>query len=137
MLRDQKLKAFIPTIDPDRARRFYVNLLGFNLLTEDYYGMELETNGSLLRISTVQQFIPHPFTVLGWDVDDLPSIMTSLIRRGVVFERYNIIDQDSRGIWTAPNGTKVAWFKDPDGNLLSLTEFDSSNQPIEEDSIIY
>ncbi len=136
MLRDQKLRAFIPTVDPDRARRFYVNLLGFNLLSEDYYGMDLETNGSLLRISTVQHFIPHPFTVLGWGVDDLPSVIASMVRRGVIFERYNIINQDSSGIWTSPDGTKVAWFKDPDGNLLSLTEFGDSGT-IEEDPIIY
>jgi len=138
MLRDQKLKAYIPTVDPDRAKRFYVNLLGFNLLSEDYYGLELETNGSLLRISTVEHFNPHPFTVLGWGVDDLSSIITSLTRKGVAFERYNIIDQDKRGIWTSPDGTKVAWFRDPDGNLLSLSEYvDSYVVSVEEDSIIY
>ena len=126
MLRDQKLKAFIPTVDPDKAKRFYVNLLGFTLLSEDYYGMELELNGSLLRIATVEQFKPHPFTVLGLEVDDLSSLITSLVRKGVVFEIYNIIDQDKSGIWNAPGGGKVAWFKDPDGNLLSLTEYVSS-----------
>ena len=138
MLRDQKLKAFIPTVDPDKAKRFYVNLLGFDLLSEDYYGMELELNGSLLRIATVEQFKPHPFTVLGWEVDDLSSLITSLVRKGVVFEIYNIIDQDKSGIWNAPGGGKVAWFKDPDGNLLSLSEMgDSSGIPLEEDSSLY
>jgi len=138
MLRDQKLKAFIPTVDPDKAKRFYVNLLGFTLLSEDYYGMELELNGSLLRIATVEQFKPHPFTVLGLEVDDLSSLITSLVRKGVVFEIYNIIDQDKSGIWNAPGGGKVAWFKDPDGNLLSLNEMgDSSGVPLEEDSTLY
>lgn len=126
MLSDQKIKAFIPTVDPDRSKSFYMNLLGLTLLSEDYYGMDFETNGTLLRISTVEHLKPHPFTVLGWEVDDLISLIHALTRKGVKFERYNLIEQDSNGIWTAPGGVKVAWFKDPDGNLLSLSESNHS-----------
>ena len=129
MLSDQKIKAFIPTIDPVRAKLFYMNVLGLNLLSEDYYGMDFEANGTLLRISTVQQLNPQPFTVLGWDVDDIASIITVLARRGVLFERYDLIKQDKSGIWIAPGGVKVAWFKDPDGNLLSISENNHSDDP--------
>ncbi|MDD4971232.1 MAG: VOC family protein [Paludibacter sp.] len=134
MLSDQKIKAFIPTVDPDRAKNFYMNVLGLNLISEDYYGLDFEANGTLLRISTVQQFTPFPFTILGWEVDDLSSIIHSLNRRGVLFERYNIINQDKSGIWKAPGGVDVAWFKDPDGNLLSLTQYVNSSVTSYEDN---
>ena len=122
MLGDKKLKAFIPTVDPERAKKFYTVVLGLKLISEDDYGMEFYANGTLLRISTVQQFIPYPFTVLGWDVENISSIIAALAKTGVVFERYNYIEQDYLGIWVAPGETKVAWFKDPDGNIISLTE---------------
>jgi len=122
MLSDKKLKAFIPTINPAKAKEFYMNILGLTLLSEDNYAMEFNANGTLLRITTVPEMEPQPFTVLGWNVDRIDSLIESLISKGVVFERYNFFDQDKLGIWTAPSGAKVAWFKDPDGNLLSLTE---------------
>ena len=122
MLEDKKLKSFIPTIEPEKAKNFYTNVLGLKLLSEDQYGMEFNSEGSLLRINVVNKLTPHPFTVLGWDVDDLPAMIISLVKAGVEFERYNFIEQDNLGIWTAPGGVKVAWFKDPDGNLLSLTQ---------------
>ena len=131
MLEDKKLKSFIPTTDPERSKNFYTNVLGLKLLSEDQYGMEFYTKGSILRINVVNKLTPHPFTVLGWDVDDLPEMIFSFVKAGVVFERYNFIEQDNLGIWTAPGGVKVAWFKDPDGNLLSLTEnINSSNGTI-------
>lgn len=126
MLEDNKLKAFIPTLEPEKAKTFYTNVLGLKLMSEDQYGMEFTTNGALLRITIVNKLTPHPFTVLGWDVDNLPSMMLSLRKAGVEFERYNFIEQDDLGIWIAPGGVKVAWFKDPDGNLLSLTEYVNS-----------
>jgi len=122
MLSDKKLKAFIPTINPTKAKEFYMNILGLTLLSEDNYAMEFDANGTLLRITTVPELVPHTFTVLGWNVDRIDSLIESLISKGVVFERYNFFDQDKLGIWTAPSGAKVAWFKDPDGNLLSFTE---------------
>ena len=122
MLGDKKLKAFIPTVEPEKAKEFYMKVLGLTLLSEDHYGMEFYSNGTLLRINTVNKLSPQPFTILGWDVDNLLSTMGTLSRAGVIFERYNYIEQDNFGIWTAPGGIKVAWFKDPDGNILSLTE---------------
>jgi len=126
MLEDKKLKAFVPTVDPEKSRDFYMNVLGLTLLSEDQYGMEFISNGAMLRITTVQKLTPQPFTVLGWDVVDLPSVILSLAKKGIEFERYNFIEQDIVGIWTAPGGVRVAWFKDPDGNLLSLSEMVNS-----------
>ena len=122
MLSKQNLKAFIPTIQPDNAKRFYQDTLGLKLLSEDEYALEFDANGTSLRITTVEKLTPHPFTVLGWDVDDIASMIKLLNKKGVQFERYNFFEQDSLGIWISPSGAKVAWFKDPDGNLLSLTE---------------
>jgi catechol 2,3-dioxygenase-like lactoylglutathione lyase family enzyme len=126
MLEDKKLKAFIPTIKPEKARNFYKNVLGLKLISEDQYGMEFNTNGALLRVTTVNKLTPHPFTVMGWDVDDLPTLINSLTEAGVEFEQYDFLEQDNNGIWMAPGNVKVAWFKDPDGNLLSLTEYITS-----------
>jgi catechol 2,3-dioxygenase-like lactoylglutathione lyase family enzyme len=122
MLKNQKLKAFVSTTQPDRSRRFYKETLGLKLLSEDHYGIEFEANEAHIRISIVEKLTPQPFTVLGWDTKDIVSTIKSLINKGVTFERYNFIEQDDAGIWTAPDGTRVAWFKDPDGNLLSLSE---------------
>jgi predicted enzyme related to lactoylglutathione lyase len=122
MLSDKKLKAFIPTVSPKKAKEFYMNTLGLKLLSEDNYALEFDANGTLLRITTVPELTPHPFTVLGWNVDNITYEIESLVKKGVVFERYSYFEQDKLGVWTAPSGAKVAWFKDPDGNLLSLTE---------------
>jgi len=122
MLSDKKLKAFIPTINPEKAKKFYMDILGLTLVSEDNYALEFNANGTLLRITTVEKLNPHPFTVLGWNVDNIAFLIESLVSKGVVFERYNFFEQDKLGIWTSPSGAKVAWFKDQDGNLLSLTE---------------
>lgn len=122
MLSDKKLKAFIPTINPVKARKFYAEILGLKLLSEDNFALEFDANGTFLRITTVEKLVPHPFTVLGWDVDNIEGLIKALTVKGVVFEKYDFIKQNNLGIWTAPGGTMVAWFKDPDGNLLSLSE---------------
>jgi catechol 2,3-dioxygenase-like lactoylglutathione lyase family enzyme len=122
MLSDKTLKAFIPTVQPNQARRFYKDTLGLKLLSEDKYGLEFDANGTLLRIIIVEKLTPQPFTVLGWNLDDIISKIKLLNKKGVRFEKYDFFEQDPLGIWIAPSGDKVAWFKDPDGNLLSLTE---------------
>jgi catechol 2,3-dioxygenase-like lactoylglutathione lyase family enzyme len=122
MLSDQNLKAFVPTKKPNEAKLFYRDILGLKLLSEDNYALEFDANGTLLRVTIVPSLTPHPFTILGWNVDDIVSLIRELNSKNVVFERYNFLDQDNLGIWTSPNGSKVAWFKDPDGNILSLTE---------------
>lgn len=118
----QKLKAFIPTTNPTKAKHFYEELLGLKLISADNYGMEFDSNGTRLRVNTIQELKPHPFTVLGWDVEDIEERLKELTAKGIVFERYEFLQPDALGIWTAPDGTKVAWFKDADGNLLSLSE---------------
>ena len=122
MLADKKLKAFVPTIKPGEAKSFYQDILGLKLLSQDSYALEFEVNGTLLRVTTVQELKPQPFTVLGWNVGDIASTIKSLNDKSVFCEKYHFLEQDDLGIWTSPNGSKVAWFKDPDGNVLSLTE---------------
>ena len=122
MLADKELKAFIPTLNPDKAKSFYKDILGLKLLSEDNYALEFEANGTLLRVTTVQELKPQEFTVLGWDVADIASTIKSLNEKGIVCEKYKFLEQDNLGVWTSPGGTKVAWFKDLDGNILSLTE---------------
>ncbi|HXB44717.1 MAG TPA: VOC family protein [Puia sp.] len=122
MLSDKKLKAFVPTVMAEKARSFYKDILGLTLLSEDDYGLEFEANGTLLRVIIVPELRPHPFTVVGWNVDDIASTIQALNKKGVVCEIYDFLKQDTQGIWNAPGGSKVAWFKDPDGNILSLTQ---------------
>ena len=122
MLADKELKAFVPTIKPDKAKSFYTDILGLKLLSEDNYALEFEANKILLRVIIVQELKPQVFTVLGWNVDDISFTIKLLNEKGVVCEKYDFLEQDNLGIWTSPGGSKVAWFKDPDGNVLSLTE---------------
>jgi catechol 2,3-dioxygenase-like lactoylglutathione lyase family enzyme len=122
MLADKKLKAFIPTIKPAKAKAFYRNVLGLELLSEDEYALEFNANGVLLRVTTVPELKPQEFTILGWNVTDIVSLIRLMNSKGIICEKYSFLKQDDLGIWTAPGGSKVAWFKDPDGNLLSLTE---------------
>ena len=122
MLTDKQLKAFVPTVKPAEAKKFYKDILGLTFLSEDNYALEFNANGTLLRITIVPELTPHPFTVLGWNIEDISSVIKSLNMKGVICEKYDFLQQDSLGIWTSPNGSKVAWFKDPDGNVLSLTE---------------
>lgn len=122
MLSGKELKAFIPTVKPAEAKKFYQNILGLEFIYEDEYAIEFNANGTLLRVTIVPELKPHPFTVLGWNVDDIFSIIKALNNKGVNFERYDFLKQDSLGIWNSPGGSLIAWFKDPDGNLLSLTQ---------------
>ncbi|HVY75314.1 MAG TPA: VOC family protein [Puia sp.] len=122
MLSDKKLKAFVPTTKLDRARSFYKDVIGLKFLSEDSYALEFDAGGTLLRVTIVRDLTPHPFTVLGWNVEDIAAVIKQLNGKNVFCERYDFLQQDDLGVWVSPNGSKVAWFKDPDGNLLSLTE---------------
>lgn len=122
MLADKELKAFVPTVKPDKAKLFYKDVLGLKLLSEDKYALEFDANGTLLRVIIVQELKPQLFTVLGWNVDSISAIIKTLNEQNVFCEQYDFLEQDSSGVWTSPGGSKVAWFKDPDGNVLSLTE---------------
>ena len=124
MLKDSKPIILIPTLQKDKAKAFYQDTLGLTFKVDDGFALVFETGGNMLRITSVQEFTPHQFAVLGWETEDIASVIKSLAAKGVEFERYDFpwMSQDELGVWTAPDGTKVAWFKDPDGNLLSLTQ---------------
>jgi catechol 2,3-dioxygenase-like lactoylglutathione lyase family enzyme len=122
-LADQKVMAFCATRDGARARDFYQLTLGLRVISEDNYALVLDASGTMLRIQKVEHFTPHPFTALGWQVADIAATVVALRARGVVFEIFGWMEQDGDGIWRSPGGAQVAWFKDPDGNILSLTQF--------------
>ena len=119
VLGSQKLTAFVSTHDPARAKLFYADTLGLHLLSEDSLALVFDANGTKLRVSTVAEVVVAKYTVLGWDVPDIVRTAKSLRKAGVKLEIFGGFPQDELGIWTAPDGTKVAWFKDPDGNILT------------------
>ena len=114
---------FIPVRDLSKARRFYEQTLGLPVVEETPVALVLDANGTQVRLTSVSDFSPQPFTIAGWDVADIAATVRSLAERVVVFQRYEGMDQDELGIWTAPSGDRVAWFADPEGNTLSLTTF--------------
>ncbi|HUO07678.1 MAG TPA: VOC family protein [Phycisphaerae bacterium] len=125
MLGKADVIAFVPTRDPQRARAFYEGVLGLEFVGEDLFAKVFKANGVMVRVvnvSTVEDFRPHPFTVLGWRVESAEGTVRALGEKGVTFERYAGMQMDEMGIWRSPSGAKVAWFKDPDGNILSVTE---------------
>ncbi len=122
MLTDQRLVAFVATSDLDRAAAFYGDVLGLRLLEQTPYACVLDAHGTTLRVTLVGEVATPGYTMLGWQVDDLPARVTSLTARGVTFLTYDGLEQDELGIWTTPTGEGVAWFGDPDGNTLSLTQ---------------
>jgi len=123
MLSTREVMTFVATKDPARARQFYEGTLGLHFVADEQYTLVFDLNGVMLRVQKVADLSPAPYTSLGWKVEDIAGAVTELGRRSVVFERYEGMPQDELGVWTAPgDGARVAWFKDPDGNLLSLTE---------------
>ncbi len=122
MLAGYRMVGFVPSRDLERARAFYERVLGFRVVESDGFAVTCTGGGARLRITKVGPFTPHAFTTLGWTVASIRKQIDALVKRGVAFKRFGGFQQDPRGIWTAPGGTRVAWFKDPDGNLLSLTE---------------
>ncbi len=122
-LREAKLIAFVATRDPATSRKFYEGTLGFQLLSDEGFALVFDAHGTMLRIQKVDKLTPHGFTTLGWQVADIRKEAAELKKRGVQFNRYDGMAQDELGIWPSPAGAKVAWFNDPDGNVLSLTEF--------------
>jgi catechol 2,3-dioxygenase-like lactoylglutathione lyase family enzyme len=118
-----RMVGFVTTTAPERARGFYGDILGFRFLEDDGFALSFDANGTLLRVGKAQHFTPSQATVLGWEVTDIVAAVRDLSGRGVAFEQFNLafLPQDELGIWTAPNGDRVAWFKDPDGNTLSIS----------------
>lgn len=123
LLGSAQLVAFVATRDPARAKEFYRDTLGLRLVSEDGFAIVFDANGVMLRVSTVREIAPAQYTVLGWEVSDIIAKVKELGQAGIQFERYSFPGQDEMGIWTAPGGVaRVAWFKDPDGNVLSLSQ---------------
>jgi catechol 2,3-dioxygenase-like lactoylglutathione lyase family enzyme len=114
---------FAATAAPDRAREFYENTLGLHFVADETYALVFEVNGRMLRLQKVQHVAKTQYTILGWKVTDIVAAVLELRARGVSFERFQGMHQDDLGIWLAPGGAKVAWLKDPDGNILSITQF--------------
>lgn len=116
--------AFIPTQKPEAARAFYEKTLGLRFESADQFAIVFRVGPAniMLRVTIVPEFTPQQFTIFGWQVDDIVASVTDLAAKGVEFTRYGFMEQDERGIWNAPGGTKVAWFHDPDGNTLSLSQ---------------
>ncbi len=125
MLGKYDLMAFVSAAGPGKAtaRAFYEEQLGLAVLAADDYGVMYDVNGRRLRLSYVQELKPAPYSVLCWVVPDIRAAVAALVLKEVVFEQYEGFGQDKAGVWTAPDGTLVAWFKDPGGNVLSLAQF--------------
>ena len=123
-----KLVGFLTTTKPEEARSFFEQTLGFRFIADDGFALVFDANGTTIRIAKAREFTPAHGTVLGWEVDDIRSAVGELVARGVHFEQFNLafLKQDEMSVWTAPSGDEVAWFKDPDGNLLSISAHVSS-----------
>jgi len=122
MLASGKLVGFLFTNDYGRARDFYVDKLGCEFVNQDQFALVVTLGGHMIRISKIPDFTPAQGTVVGWAVKDIEPVVDWLRSRGVAFEKYPFVQDQERGIWTTPDGNKVAWFKDPDGNVLSVSQ---------------
>lgn len=122
MLGTMDVIAFVPTTDSGKARAFYEGLLGLRFVSEDSFALVFNANAIMIRVVKAQKFTPVQYTILGWQVKEIEKVVARLQEQSVHFERFGFFKQDDLGIWTAPNGDKVAWFKDPDGNTLSVSE---------------
>jgi catechol 2,3-dioxygenase-like lactoylglutathione lyase family enzyme len=125
MLGSADLIAFVPTRNPARAREFYEGTLGLEFISADPFALVFHCQGTTLRIADVSQvkdFRPASFTIVGWQVTNASDSVGDLVKKGVRFERFPGMEQDAQGIWQSPSGAQVAWFKDPEGNILSITQ---------------
>ena len=123
MLNSSRLIGFVATAMPEKARRFYEESLGLPLIEDGPYALVFGANGTIIRVQKVSKVEPAAYTSLGWAVDDIDETITQLTKRRVKFERYEGLTQSDKGVWHSPNGAAVAWFKDPDGNILSITQY--------------
>ncbi len=122
MLPGAELVAFVASRDLEVSARFYGDVLGLELIESTPFAHLYETAGTQLRVTRVEKVAAAPYTVLGWSVPDIAAAIDALVDRGVVFTRYAALEQDDRGVWIAPGGSRIAWFADPDANTLSLQQ---------------
>lgn len=122
MLGSTNIVAFVPIKNAEKARAFYESVLGLRFVKDDGFALVFEANGIMIRAAKMNDFTPAQFTILGWQVSGIENMVQALQSKGVHFEVFGFFKQDELAIWTAPTGDKVAWFKDPDGNMLSVSE---------------
>ena len=115
--------SFLATANPDKSRHFYEAVLGLTCQSEDSFALVFKLEESTLRVQKVEAVPKVNHTVLGWDVANIEDCVKELTRKGVSFERYAQLPQNELGIWPSPSGAQIAWFKDPDGNILSVTQY--------------
>ena len=118
--------SFIATDCPEKAKDFYTNVLGLELREATPFALVFSDVGQTLRVQIVPELKPVSYTVHGWQVTSISDEIAKLVSKGVVFQRYNHLPQDELGIWTTPDGHKIAWFTDPSGNTLSLTQYEAA-----------
>lgn len=124
MLATNPIIGFIPTTNATAARTFYEKTLGLRFVSDDEFALVFSVgpgDDTMLRIVRTPGFTPAPFTIFGWQVEDIHATVAALTQKGIAFQRYGFLEQDELGIWNAPGGAAVAWFQDPDGNTLSLS----------------
>jgi catechol 2,3-dioxygenase-like lactoylglutathione lyase family enzyme len=134
MLAKNEVIAFVATAKPDQAKAFYADALGLKFLRDTPFALVFAVGATRLRVAKVEEVVAAPYTVLGWRVRDIRSTVVGLGGKGVKFERFSGMDQDELCIWTTPDGHQVAWFRDPDGNTLSLTQYRSREEKDSEES---
>jgi catechol 2,3-dioxygenase-like lactoylglutathione lyase family enzyme len=125
MLESVPAVAFLPSTDLGRSREFFADTLGLPLVEETPFACVLQAGPTMLRVTKVDELHPQPFTVFGWVVADITGTVKALMEAGVRMLDYHMISQTAEGVWTTPGGDRVAWFNDPEGNVLSLTQFAS------------
>jgi catechol 2,3-dioxygenase-like lactoylglutathione lyase family enzyme len=123
MLRSQQVMAFLATANPKKAIAFYRDKLGLRLTEDSPFALVLDVKGTMLRIQKVEKVSVAPYTALGWQVKSIAGTIRKLNAKGVTMERFPGLDQDELGVWQSPSGARIAWFKDPEGHTLSLTQF--------------
>ncbi len=123
MLGSSTIVGFIPTTNADRSRKFFVETLGLTFVADEEYGVVLTSGANTIRLVKLEKHEPSEFAILGWETTNIEKTVREMTAAGVTIERYDFIEQDDLGIWSAPDRiAKVAWFKDPDGNVLSVSQ---------------
>ena len=123
MLQKNDIVAFVPTNDAQKSKAFYKDVLGLKFVSDDGFALVFNANGTMIRIARAGKFTPQQFTILGWQVKKIEQVVKKMQAKGVEFLHFPGMGQGESGVWNAPDGAaKVAWFRDPDGNTLSVSE---------------